>query len=146
MKLAPIVLFVYKRPEHTRHTIEHLKQNNWASESDLYIFSEYPKTNEFAEQVNIVRELLKTITGFKSVTVIERPVFYGLAKSVINGVSEVLQTHNKIIVLEDDIITSKHFLEYMNDALDTFESNLNIFSVTGFMYPPGLIKIYNEYN
>jgi len=143
--LAPVILFVYKRPAHTRETIEYLKKNDLASESDLYIFSEYPKIEKYAEDVKAVRNYIKTINGFKTVTIIERPHFYGLANSVISGINNVLEKHDKVIVLEDDITTSPAFLKYMNEGLEKFEFNEKIFSITGFCYPPALMKIYDEY-
>lgn len=144
-KLAPIILFVYKRPQHTKQTIEHLKQNPEAKDSELYIYSEYPKNEAFSKDVEAVRNYIKTITGFKTINIIERPHFFGLAKSVISGISEVFENHDRVIVLEDDIITSPTFLDYMNEGLDKYELNNNIFSVTGFSYPPSLMKIYEEY-
>jgi|ERR1017187_6683612 hypothetical protein len=97
--LAPIILFVYKRPTHTKQTIEYLKLNALASESDLFIFSEKAKILAFEKEVKEVRDYIKTIEGFKSVTIIERPSFLGLAKSVISGVSKVFENHEKVIVL-----------------------------------------------
>jgi hypothetical protein len=143
---APIVVFVYKRPEHTQQTIEYLKKNDKAQESDLYIFSEFQKNESFAKDVKAVRDYIKTIGGFKSVTIIERPHFYGLANSVIDGVTSVFEKHDRVIVLEDDIVTSSVFLDYMNEALDKYEHTSNIFSVTGFCYPPNLMTIYEEYD
>ena len=144
--LAPIILFVYKRPVHTKQTIEYLKRNSLAIHSDLFIFSEFPKKAEFEDQVEQVRQYIKTIDGFKSITIVERPVFMGLAKSVITGISSVFEKYDKVIVLEDDILTAPFFLEYMNEGLDKYENDNRIFSVTGFIYPPNLMKIYKEYD
>ena len=144
--LAPVILFVYKRLFQTQQTVEYLKLNKLASESDLFIFSEFPKTPEFESEVNQVREYIKTIEGFRSITIVERPTFFGLAKSVIAGVTSVFEKHDRVIVLEDDIITSIYFLEYMNEGLDKYEFDNRIFSVTGFCYPPNLLKIYKEYD
>lgn len=143
---APVILFVYKRLLQTQQTVTYLKLNKLASESDLFIFSEFPKTPEFANEVSQVRNFIKTITGFKSITIIERPVFFGLANSVITGVSSVFENHDRVIVLEDDIITSPFFLEFMNEGLDKYEFDNRIFSVTGFCYPPNLLKIYDQYD
>lgn len=144
--LAPIVLFVYKRPVHTKQTIEYLKLNNLASQSDLFIFSEKAKTSAFESEVQEVRNYLKTITGFKSVNIVERPTFLGLATSVISGVSSVFEKYDKVIVLEDDIVTSPHYLEYMNEGLEKYKNEKKIYSITGFCYPPNLFKIYPEYD
>ena len=144
--LAPVILFVYKRLIQTQQTVAFLKLNELASLSDLYVFSEFQKSVEFEKEVNEVRDFIKTITGFKSVTIIERPVFFGLAKSVIAGVSSVFEKNEKVIVLEDDIITSPSFLAFMNEGLNKYEFDDRIYSVTGFCYPPNLLKIYKEYN
>lgn len=143
---APVILFVYKRLHQTQQTVEHLKLNKLASESDLFIFSEFPKTTKLQPEVKQVRDYIKTIEGFKSITIVERPNFFGLAKSVIEGVTSVFKNHDRVVVLEDDIITSPSFLEYMNEGLEKYEFDTRIYSVTGFCYPPTLLKIYKEYD
>src|SRR5689334_19947926 len=117
MNLAPITLFVYNRPEHTRRTVEALLKNELAAESDLFIFSDAPKKPESDESVRMVRDYIHAITGFKSVTIIERDRNWGLADSIIDGVTSVVNQYGRIIVLEDDLVVSAHFLEYMNTAL-----------------------------
>lgn len=143
---APVILFVYKRLLQTQQTVAYLKLNKLASESDLFIFSEFQKTQEFEKDVKQVRDFIKTIDGFKSITIVERPVFFGLANSVIAGVTSVFEKYERVIVLEDDITTSPSFLEYMNEGLDKYEFDNRIYSVTGFCYPPSLLKIYKEYD
>ncbi len=143
---APVILFVYKRLFQTQQTVAYLKLNKLASESDLFIFSEFPKTPKFENEVNQVRNYIKTIEGFKSITIVERPVFFGLANSVIAGVTNVFEKYDMVIVLEDDIITSPSFLEYINEGLDKYEFDNRIYSVTGFCYPPALLNIYKEYD
>lgn len=114
MKLAPITLFVYNRPDHTNKTIEALKKNKFAKESELFIFSDGPKKQEDASKVKEVRKYLKTIDGFNDVFIKESEKNKGLANSIISGVTEVINKYRKVIVLEDDLITSPVFLEYMN--------------------------------
>ncbi len=86
-KLAPIVLFVYNRVNHTRKTIEALKENQLANESYLYIYSDAAKTENEKESVDLVRQYIHTITGFKEIIIIKREKNWGLADSIINGVS-----------------------------------------------------------
>lgn len=135
MNIAPIALFVYKRLEHTKKTIESLKLNHLAKESELFIFSDGAKDGNPQEQVAQVREYLKTIDGFKSVIIIEREHNFGLAKSIISGVTEIIDKYGKIIVLEDDLVTSPYFLKYMNDSLNFYENNGEIISIHGYIYP-----------
>ena len=104
MILAPIVLFTYNRPWHTRQTIEALQKNHLASESVIFIFSDGPKTKEDEPKVEEVRKFLKTIQGFKQIEIIEREKNWGLAKNIIDGVTKVVNEYGKVIVLEDDII------------------------------------------
>lgn len=133
--LAPIVLFVYNRPWHTEQTISALKTNELAEQSELIIYSDAAKNRETLPQVQAVREYLKTITGFKSVIVIERKKNLGLAKSIITGVTEVINQHGKIIVLEDDIVTSPAFLVFMNKALEFYKDKSKVWHVSGWNYP-----------
>lgn len=133
-ELSPIILFVYNRKWHTEQTVEALKKNELAGESDLFIFSDGPK-KENDENVKEIRRYLKTIGGFKSITIIEREKNIGLANSVIAGVTEVVNKYGKVIVLEDDIVTSKYFLKFMNDALEKYERDGRIFSISGYNVP-----------
>lgn len=134
MKTAPIVLFVYNRINSLQLTIKHLKDNFLSNESDLIIYSDGPKRDEDIEKVKIVREFLKTINGFKSITIYERSINKGLADSIIDGVTEIVNKYGKIIVLEDDLITSPYFLKYMNDALNIYENEERVISIHGFIH------------
>lgn len=134
-QLSPIALFVYNRPTHTRATIEALKNNLFAKESDLFIFSDGAKDQTGNEKIMELREYLKTVEGFNRVTIIEREKNYGLAESIILGVTEVIDRFGKIIVLEDDLVTSPNFLEYMNNALDMYENEDKVISIHGYTYP-----------
>jgi len=131
---APIALFVYNRPEHTRRTLNFLKKNHLAEESRLFIFSDGARAGA-EEQVNAVRELARSISGFKSVEVIERERNYGLANSVIEGVTRLTKTYGRTIVLEDDVLTSPYTLQYFNDALNKYNDVEKVMHVTAYMYP-----------
>lgn len=133
--LAPIVLFVYNRPDHTRQTVEALQNNVLAEQSDLFIYADNAKNELAKENVKKVREYIGNIKGFKSVTIIERDKNLGLADSIIDGVTTVVNKFGKIIVLEDDIVTSKYFLQYMNDALIKYENEKKVMEITGYSFP-----------
>lgn len=135
MNLAPVALFVYNRPEHTRRTVEALQKNILASDSELFVFCDGSKNDKAKENVQKVREYIKTVDGFKTVTIIERESNFGLAESIINGVAEIVNKYGKIIVLEDDLVTSPYFLQYMNDALDMYEKDEKVICIHGYVYP-----------
>lgn len=126
---------MYNRIDHTRLTVDALRQNRLAAESELYIFSDGTKNEKNAAAVSSVREFVHSITGFKSVTIIERDKNYGLANSIIDGVTMLVNKFGKIIVVEDDLVTSKYFLEYLNTALDVYADVQEVVSIHGYMYP-----------
>ncbi len=138
VSLCPIALFVYNRPELTRATIGSLQNNILASQSELYVFSDGWKGEEDKGKVLAVREIVNEIEGFKSVFVIENSRNSGLAKSIIEGVTSIIKKHGSIIVLEDDLATSKNFLCFMNDALGYYEDDTNVLSISG--YAPDIKK------
>ncbi|MGX9418448.1 glycosyltransferase [Vibrio sp. WJH972] len=142
MKLAPICLFVYNRLHETKETINALSHNAGALESELFIFSDAAKNEKAKEAVNSVRQYIRNIKGFKNVTVIERTENFGLAKSIICGVSNIVEQYDKVIVLEDDLITSKNFLAYMNQALSFYQASPKVWSISGFSFP---IKYQDSY-
>ncbi len=132
---APIVLFVYNRPWHTRQTIKALQKNELAKQSDLIIYSDAAKNEAVKDAVNEVREIVKNIAGFKTVTVIERDRNWGLADSIIDGVTTVINEYGKIIVLEDDLVTAPSFLKYMNSGLNCYQDEERVASIHGYIYP-----------
>ncbi|GAA0213597.1 glycosyltransferase [Methylophaga marina] len=134
-KLAPIILFVYNRPIHTKHTVQALQKNTLASQSEIFIYSDGAKNDNQRELVNAVRKYLKEIEGFKKITVIERHANLGLANSIIDGVTKIVNEFGKVIVLEDDLVTSPYFLSYMNDGLSLYENDENVASIHGYVYP-----------
>jgi hypothetical protein len=131
---APIALFVYNRPTHTERTLKFLKQNDLAAESRLFIFSDGPKTEADEDKVREVRDLLKGTEGFRSVEIIERNHNMGLAESVIAGVSRLVKDYGKVIVLEDDLITSPHTLTYFNDGLTRYRDEEKVMHIGAYMY------------
>lgn len=135
MNVTPIILFVYARPRHTEKTLNALSQNFLAEQSDLIIYSDAPRSGSDAENVKLVRKLINEVTGFKSVTIVHRTENYGLARSIIEGVSDVIKKYGQAIVLEDDIETSPFFLTYMNDALDRYKEEKKVWHISGWNYP-----------
>jgi hypothetical protein len=133
--LAPIVLFVYNRPTHTRRTIEALQKNELAIDCELFVYSDNARDEKARAGVDAVRAYIKTIMGFKKVTIIEREKNKGLATSIIDGVSDVVNRYGRVIVLEDDIVTSPYFLRFMNDALDYYENEKKVWHISGWNYP-----------
>ena len=121
MSYAPILLFVYNRPEHTRRCIESLLRNPQVSESNLFIYADGAKDCMQQEAVNEVRNYIRTLQGFKQITLIERSENWGLARNIIDGVTSQVNRYGKVIVLEDDLVVAPYFLTFMNEALEIYK-------------------------
>jgi len=132
--LAPIALFVYNRPEHTRRTISYLQKNQLAEETRLFIFSDGPKTDADKAKVEEVRQMAKEVTGFKSVKVITRKENLGLANSIISGVTKLVNEYDKVIVFEDDLLSSPYTLQYFNEALTRYANEDKVMHIGAYMY------------
>lgn len=142
MNYAPICLFVYNRYVHTKKTIESLLKSDICKYSDIYIFSDGPKSSKDIESVKKVRRYINSIEGFKNIKIYESNINKGLANSVINGVTKIVNKYGSIIVIEDDLEFSNNFLSYMNEALKFYEHKQDIWSISG--YTPN-INIGREY-
>ncbi|OBX21230.1 FkbM family methyltransferase [Gelidibacter algens] len=136
--LAPIIVFVYNRPWHTQQTLEALMLNDLADQSTLYIYCDGFKetiSEEEKQKITSVRDIVKQKKWCKEVIVIEHKTNFGLAKSVIQGVSEVIEKHESVIVLEDDIVTGTYFLTFMNEGLKLYRDEQKVFGVSGHQFP-----------
>lgn len=142
--LSPILLFSYIRLWHLKQTVEALRRNYLAKESELFIFSDGAKNKNDAKKVKEVRDYISSINGFKKISIILRPHHLGLANSIISGVSEIIKKYKKVIIVEDDLVSTPNFLTFMNKALEIYESDKRIFSVTGFTYPNIIPQTYGK--
>lgn len=135
MILAPILVFCYNRINHLQSVINSLLANEEASQSDLIIYSDGPKEQKNIDAVRTVREYIGSLSGFKSVKVIEQAKNLGLANSVILGVTEVVNQYGKVIVVEDDMQVAPYFLRFMNDGLNKYQDDSNVGCICGYLYP-----------
>lgn len=118
---APILLFVYNRPEHVKSLIRCLQANEEAAHSSLFIYADAAKGEEDKASVEEVRSFAHSIEGFASVKIVERKENWGLARNVIDGVTTIVKQYGRVIVLEDDLVVAPYFLRFMNDALETYK-------------------------
>ena len=135
MAPAPIAVFAFNRPDHLRRTLRALAANDLAAESRLTIFCDGPRNAKDKKRTDAVRAIAHAVEGFYSCNVIEQEKNCGLANSIIAGISDILQRDSRIIVLEDDLITSKYFLKYINDGLDVYKNNKDVASIHGWCFP-----------
>lgn len=136
MKYAPIALFVYNRPKHLKKTLNSLKKNPETRMSTIYIFSDSFKNKDLLnkKKVEEVRKIIKKINFFKKKIIIERKKNFGLKKNILTGISSVLRKHSNIVILEDDLIVSKFFLKYMNEALVKFKNFKRVWHISAWNY------------
>jgi hypothetical protein len=137
MPLAPIILFCFNRPENTKNTLEALSQNNLANQSILIIYCDGPKKGTSDKDLKLIEEVRALVDKeqrFKKVKVIKRSENMGLANSIITGVTDVVNEYGSVIVLEDDILCSKYFLDFMNESLGKYKNNSKVFSIGACNY------------
>jgi hypothetical protein len=132
---APIVLFAYARLDHLKQTVASLQANPEATSSALVVYCDGPRDDTARAATDAVRAYVDGLQGFASIRRVYRDANYGLARSIITGVTEVLQTHARVIVLEDDLRLSPHFLAYMNGALACYADDAAVASIHGYCYP-----------
>lgn len=132
---APIALFTYNRPIHTRKVLDALSKCYMADESELIIFSDHWRSKSDIPSVVEVRNVISEIDGFKNVKLILRNENFGLKRNILQGVSDVLSRYDKVIVLEDDLIVDEEFLVYMNSALSIYENSTEIWHIGAWAYP-----------
>ena len=132
---APVALFCFNRPDHLEQTLASLQANHLAQATPLFIFSDGPRHAPDQPKVNKVRQIAEAFQNMESVQVIKREQNYGLARSIIKGVSEVIRKYGRCIVLEDDLELSPFFLSFMNQALEIYETDQSVFSVSGYCPP-----------
>lgn len=138
MQLAPIILFVYNRPLSTQKVLDALSENLEAIDSLLFVFCDGAKngTDEIGKsRINETRAIVRNENRFKKVIIYEYNENRGLANSIIEGVTQICNTYGSVIVLEDDIVTSKYFLSYMNKALEKYREVDSVGSINGYWYP-----------
>lgn len=140
--LAPVALFAYKRLDHLKKTVDSLRENHLAAQVDLHIYCDGPRTKADRQEVSAVRQYVQGIDGFRSVRLVMRDQNLGLAASIIAGVTELLSSHGRVIVLEDDMETSPWFLEYMNDMLEMYEDEKTVASIHGYALPAADLPDY----
>jgi hypothetical protein len=134
MNYAPIALFVYNRPEHTRQMIENLMKCPEFSESSVYVFADAAKKIEDEDRVAKTRLIVNSLLGNKA-KIVTAEKNQGLAKSIISAINSLLEEFDRIIVLEDDLLVSSRFLSYMNTALETYKNESSVMQVSGYMFP-----------
>jgi acetyltransferase-like isoleucine patch superfamily enzyme len=137
MEPAPTVIFAFDRPENLSNVLEGLKDCKNSKDSPLYVFCDGPKNSSSLEQkkrITEVRRLVNSISWHSNTNVIYRDVNFGLAKSIISGINEVLERHDKVIILEDDIVPSSGFLEYCNEALELYKDDHRVMQIAGSVY------------
>ncbi len=147
MEYAPVIIFVYKRLEQTKRTFESLMNNELAEKSELYIYSDGARNSSEKKDVDAVRKYIHSVDiekAFKSVSIVEQDKNCGLANSVITGVSQIISVKKRVIVVEDDLQTSPYFLNYMNECLDFYQNDEQIWSISGYTPKLSSLERYHE--
>lgn len=138
MNTAPVILFVYNRPDHTAKTLDALAGNSLSQQTDLIIYADGAKPgaseNEM-RKIEAIKKLIGDEKRFRTTTIYISEKNKGLANSIIDGVTETVNKYGSVIVMEDDLVTSPHFLSFMNQALQLYADNKEVACISGYIYP-----------
>lgn len=134
------MVFAHRRPDHLRRTLDALAQNHGADQTDVTVICDGPRRPDEVPACNAVSREAEQVRPFNSITIERRESNFGLARSIIDGVSRMLARHERVVVLEDDIVTSFAFLTYMNDALERYSTDDRVISVHGYSFPTEIEK------
>jgi len=145
LMLAPIAFFCFNRADKTKAVLEALAKNDLASESEIFIFCDGPRNIKDLPKIKEVHDVIDNISGFKKTHIIKREINHGSQFSIIYGINSVLEKHDSIIVVEDDIITAPSFLKFLNHSLEFYKNEKNIWCLTGFNYPKNLLTLPKNY-
>jgi hypothetical protein len=140
--LAPIVLFTYKRLDTLQKCINSIKKCPEAALSDLIIVSDYQATDKDSAKVATVRSFLPTITGFKSIEIIEREKNYGVDYNIIEGIKIMAARYPNFIVVEDDLVVKNGFLTFLNNALIYYKNHEEVLTACAFSWVNSIPKNY----
>lgn len=135
MTTTPIALFTYNRAEHTARVLNSLTNCARLDECSLHIYCDAPKQEEHAAGVEASRQVVREHAAKFDATVIERDTNLGLARSIVDGVTDLCNRYGRAIVLEDDLVLSPSFIDYMLQALDRYADEENVYQISGYMFP-----------
>ncbi|MDX2082923.1 MAG: hypothetical protein SFV53_02925, partial [Rickettsiales bacterium] len=145
MKPAPIAFFCFNRADKTKLVLDALAKNNLAKDSEIFIFCDGPRNIKDLNAIKQVHSIIDSATGFKKIHIHKREINHGSQFSIIYGINSVLENNDRVIVIEDDIVTAKDFLNFTNHALEFYENEKNIWCVSGFNYPKNLLTFPKNY-
>lgn len=159
-QLAPIVVFAYDRPDHLRRTLDALSKNDLAKDSVLYVYcdgirplslenkndapfwqhrTEFYGTKEqyddYVKRIESTRQVARQQTGFKELHIVEREKNIGLADNIVGAVTEIVNKYGRVIAFEDDIVSTRGCLTYLNDALEMYQNDEKVMHISAWMYP-----------
>jgi len=134
-RLAPVALYTYSRYEHFKRTVEALKQNFLAPHTTLYVVSDAPSIDAHKPAVENIRNYVDDLRGFREVVRVYRDKNLGLKLSPPMAEKAILSDHGMIINMEDDNISSRNYLDFVNGGLQHFEDDDSVFSVSGYAPP-----------
>lgn len=137
--MISIVLFAFNRPNLLQQTLSALAANDLADTASLTIFCDGPRNEKDEPNIRSVRELAKNARGFATLEVVEHNQNMGCAASVIHGLTEMFRLHERLIVIEDDIVTSPYTLRFLSDGLAHYEDNEKVFNIAAWT-PPHIIR------
>lgn len=132
---APVLIPTLNRHIHFKRCVESLASCIHADETDLFIGLDYPLTQAHWEGYKVIKEYLASITGFKTITIFERKINFGVRKNLNEARKVIFEKYDRLILSEDDNVFAPSFLKFVNKGLEVYETREDIFAVAGYNNP-----------
>lgn len=140
-RYPPICVFAYNRPDHISQTLIALSKNFEIEKAPVFIFCDEAKKESDIINVKDTRSEVERLKHlFSEVKIVHRQENYGLAKSIVSSVTEVINEYETCIIVEDDIVTDPEFYNYMCRALDFYQGHKDVYHVSAYLDPISIVK------
>jgi hypothetical protein len=129
-----VAIFAFNRPNHLLNCLNSIIKNPQSDKFDFVIFVDGPRNSDDAKYINESIQVAKNFAKYLNINVIANEVNLGLSKSLVSGINKVFNSADQIIVIEDDLIVGRNFLDFMMNGLERYRDDIQVASIHGFTY------------
>ncbi len=134
--LAPVVMISYNRPDWIQLSLNNVALAHGAVDHEIFVFIDGPRSEgDRILQDRICEIAVSYKQKLPKLNIIRRDRNYGCRGNIVDAISTVITQYGKVIVIEDDVLVSRTFLEYMDDALKFYKDDKKIWSINAYQSP-----------
>ncbi len=131
--MTPVVMIVFNRADMTRRMLLSFLKAEGSTDRDVRIFMDGARNESDRVKCDAVeRIILEFKDQLPRMQIVRRDQNWGCRANIIDAVTTVMREYGRAIVIEDDILISRSFLRYMDDALEFYKDDKRIWCVNGY--------------